>query len=98
MSHSAKLKFRWTGPYRVREVIEEKGTYFLEELDGTPIKKHFHGNRVKKFWARDELMYVPIQEGDEGNDEAGCLNQEEQQDNENEARWIPPGQDFAVVI
>ena len=44
MSHSAKLKFCWTGPYHIRDIIEEKGTYFLEELDGMPIKKHFHRN------------------------------------------------------
>jgi len=51
---SRKLRFWWTGPYRVRSVIKEKGTYFLEELDGTPFRDHIHGNRIKKFWLRGE--------------------------------------------
>ena len=48
-------------------------------------------------------MYVPIEESEEEESDAGeendpILNEEQQQDDENEARWIPPGQDFAVVI
>ena len=102
-TRSAKLKFRWSGPYRVRDVINEKGTYFLEELDGTPFRKNFHGNRIKRFWARDKSMYVPIDDSEEEESDAGeendpIVDKEQQQDDENEARWIPPGQDFAVVI
>src|SRR5436190_6752153 len=46
-SHSKKLKFRWTGPYRVKEVVNEKGTYWLEGMDGTQLKLPTHGNRLK---------------------------------------------------
>ena len=77
LSHSVKLKFHWTGSYHIQEVIEEKETYFLEKLDEALIKKHFHENQVKKFWAYNELMYVSIEKKDESNDEAECLNQEE---------------------
>ncbi|KAJ5636869.1 uncharacterized protein N7484_010182 [Penicillium longicatenatum] len=35
-----KLRFRWHGPYRIREVVGN-GSYRLEELDGTPMKHWF---------------------------------------------------------
>ena len=98
MSHSIKLKFCWTESYHIQEVIEKKETYFLEKLDEVLIKKHFHENQVKKFWACDKLMYVSIEKEDESNNKAECLNQEEQQNNKNEAQWIPPEQNFAVII
>ena len=98
MSYSIKLKFHWTESYHIQEVIKKKETYFLEKLDEALIKKHFHGNQVKKFWACDELMYVLIEKEDENNDEAECLNQEEQQNNENEAWWISLRQNFAMII
>ena len=85
MSHFVKLKFCWTESYHIQEVIEKKETYFLKKLDETFIKKHFHENQVKKFRIHDELMYVSIKKENENNDEAECLNQEKQQNNENEA-------------
>ena len=85
LSYSVKLKFHWTESYHIQEVIKKKETYFLEKLDKMLIKKHFHENWVKKFWAHDKLMYVFIKKEDENNNEAECLNQEEQQNNENEA-------------
>ncbi|KAJ5660869.1 gag-pol polyprotein [Penicillium longicatenatum] len=55
-----KLRFRWHGPYRIREVVGN-GSYRLEELNGTPIKHWFsageglshsaiNGDRLKRFW------------------------------------------------
>ena len=98
MSHSVKLKFHWTESYCVWEIIEKKETYFLEKLDETLIKKHFHENQVKKFWTHDKLIYMSIQKEDESNDEAEYLNQEEQQNNKNEAQWISLKQNFTVII
>ena len=88
MSYSVKLKFCWTESYCIQEVIEKKKTYFLEKLDEALIKKHFHENQVKKFWTHNKLMYVFIEKKNENNDEAECLNQEEQQNNKNKAWWI----------
>ncbi|KAJ6110929.1 hypothetical protein N7486_003164 [Penicillium sp. IBT 16267x] len=55
-----KLRFRWHGPYRIREVVGN-GSYKLEELDGTPMRHFFsagegmghsavNGDRLKRFW------------------------------------------------
>ena len=98
-----KMKFRWLGPYRVRGVNEEKGTYWLEELDGTPFGQHFHGNRLKKFWLRNEGLDVPViteaTAGDEWMEETNSeIEEEQRQEDENDAKWIPPGREFAVVI
>jgi len=48
---SQKLKNKWLGPYKIR-VIEETGTYLLNELDGTELQGRFAGDRIKKFFAR----------------------------------------------
>jgi hypothetical protein len=51
----AKLDDRWLGPYRIREVAENSTFYMLEELDGTPLATTFPGNRLRKFFTRDQL-------------------------------------------
>jgi hypothetical protein len=49
LSSNNKLRFRWLGLYRVTKVILLKGTYFLEEFDGTKLVGTFIGNRLKVF-------------------------------------------------
>jgi hypothetical protein len=36
MSRDRKLDTKWLGSYRVRQIKPERGTYHLEDLDGTP--------------------------------------------------------------
>ena len=61
MSHSNKLDMRWRGPYKIREAIENRGSYHLEEMDGTPlIRTTFAGNRLKKFVCADPGFGVPL--------------------------------------
>jgi hypothetical protein len=43
------LAYHWEGPYRVRKAIQEKGTYLLEDFDGSPLPGTYAGNRLKKF-------------------------------------------------
>ena len=52
--HSTIKKFarRWFGPY-VIIVVHDNGTYSLRELDGTRLKTHLAGKRVKTFRRRD---------------------------------------------
>jgi len=50
---SAKLAFRWKGPYRVREAFPN-GSYQLEELDGAAFRGRIHASRVKVYYQRDE--------------------------------------------
>ena len=74
---SQKLKNKWLGPYKIR-VIEETGTYLLNELDGTELHEIFVGDQIKTFFARygveDDKAEVPeeIVEEVEELDEEQC--------------------------
>jgi hypothetical protein len=59
MSRVRKLSYKWLGPYRVRKAIPDKGTYFLEEFDGTELAGTYSGNRLKKFVQRNRF-YMPV--------------------------------------
>ena len=48
-STTNKLVYKWIGPYYVHRAILEKGTYKLEEFDGTPILGTHLENCLKKF-------------------------------------------------
>ena len=52
---SRKLSFRWLGPYRITDAVNEKGTYMLEELNGSRLAGTFAGDRLKKFHPRQRL-------------------------------------------
>ena len=66
-----KLDYKWSGPYRIRSIGENSTYYMLEELDGTPLRRSFAGNRIKRFFSRlslDEIReemheVVRVQEG-----------------------------------
>ncbi|KAK4698893.1 hypothetical protein P7C70_g7378, partial [Phenoliferia sp. Uapishka_3] len=49
--HGGKFIPRWTGPYRVRERLA-KGSYLLEELDKTPMKKVYAARRIRCYYPR----------------------------------------------
>jgi hypothetical protein len=53
-ARAAKLDDRWLGPYRIREVAENSTFYYLEELDTTPLAESVAGDRLKKFFSRDQ--------------------------------------------
>lgn len=55
---SIKLAVKWLGPYRIAEVVPEKGTYFLKELNGTRLKGSIAGNQPKRFHYRQRLPDV----------------------------------------
>jgi hypothetical protein len=59
MSRNRKLSYKWLGPYWVKKAIPEKGTYILEEFDGTQLAGTYSGNRLKKFIER-QGFYVPV--------------------------------------
>ena len=54
-SRVRKLEFPWFGPYRIREVAPNSTHYYLDELDGTQLKRSFAGNRLKRFYSRSAL-------------------------------------------
>jgi len=49
MSRNRKLSYKWLGPYKVCKAIPKKGTYILEEFDGTQLASTYSGNCLKKF-------------------------------------------------
>ena len=53
---SRKLSFKWLGPYRICDAVKDKGTYMLEELDGSRLAGTFAGDRLKKFHPRQRLQ------------------------------------------
>ena len=53
-----KLSFKWLGPYRICDAIKDKGTYIIEELDGSRLAGTFAGDRLKKFHPR-QLDHAP---------------------------------------
>jgi hypothetical protein len=58
MSRSRKLSYKWLGLYRVRKAIPDKGTYFLEEFDGTELASTYFSNRLKKFIQRNKFYML----------------------------------------
>ncbi|KAF8854642.1 hypothetical protein BDZ45DRAFT_566789, partial [Acephala macrosclerotiorum] len=51
-SKNTKLLYKWLSLYRVRQANQLKGSYLLEEVDGTAIRRLYAGNRLKKFVKR----------------------------------------------
>jgi len=70
---SQKLKNRWLGPYRIREIVEDRGTYLLDELDGTKLDGIFAGDRIKKFHPRYGVESVEdAEDADDAKDDWGA--------------------------
>ena len=89
---SHKLDFRWLGPYRIAELVRDKGTYFLKELNGIRLSGTFAENRLKFFHAcrpADTSSQGPTTS--EGREEIG-INLHEAQ------LHVPEGWNMAVVI
>jgi hypothetical protein len=74
-----KLDERWQGPYRVREKPLDSTFYLLDKLDGTPLKRKYAGDQVKKYFPRmpggqqtlDHLGNANINEDDTADEVAG---------------------------
>ena len=75
MSQNRKLSYKWLGPYQVRKAIPEKGTYILEEFDGTQLTSTYAGNRLKKFVKRNRF-YVPVTMDSKGSESSKCSGDE----------------------
>jgi hypothetical protein len=52
MSRDKKLDARWLGPYRIHQARPDRGTYRLEDLDGTLLPHTTPGWRLKLFRQR----------------------------------------------
>jgi len=81
MSRNRKLSYKWLGPYRVRKAIPEKGTYILEEFDGTQLAGTYSGNRLKKFVVRNRF-YGPVTDEEVENEDSDSPEESESSENE----------------
>jgi hypothetical protein len=52
-SHGRKLEDRWFGPFRVRERLK-KGSYLLEEMDGTKMRSAYPSKRLRRYFPRGD--------------------------------------------
>ena len=107
MSTVLKLAPRWLGLYRIQQADQEKGTYLLEELDGTLLYGIFLDNRLKKFVIREYYVYeVDRSQGTaslEGREEENLFNNNNQLEHpyiekEDDSRYISSNRLFAVLI
>jgi len=64
MLRSRKLSYKWLGLYKVRKAIPDKGTYFLEEFDGTELASTYSSNRLKKFIQRNKFYMLIATDAD----------------------------------
>jgi len=63
-SHGRKLEDRWFGPFRVRERLA-KGSYLLEEMDGTKMASPYPSKRLRRYFTRGKLEEEVDEEADE---------------------------------
>jgi hypothetical protein len=81
---------RWNGPYRVKEQLP-MGSFVLEELDGTELRRRYAASHVKKFYARG------TNEIEESTDEEDSNEQNDGEDfMDDDSRWEESDEEFSV--
>ncbi|KAF8418390.1 hypothetical protein EV426DRAFT_707510 [Tirmania nivea] len=68
---SQKLKNKWNGPYKIRGIREDRGTYLLEGLDSTEMKGIYAGDRIKSFFVRHGVEVEDKELVEEEDNDAG---------------------------
>jgi len=81
MSRNQKLSYKWLGLYRVCKAIPKKGTYILEEFDGTQLAGTHSGNRLKKFVVRNRF-YGPVTDEEVESEDSNGLEESESSEDE----------------
>lgn len=89
MSRSQKLLFRWLGPYVVKDVVQDRGTYLLAEIgdDGAQLKGTFAGERLRPFRQRSVHENVAVESAVSNHENVGPtlpLTDSDQSEGENE--------------
>ncbi|KAF8848905.1 hypothetical protein BDZ45DRAFT_774423, partial [Acephala macrosclerotiorum] len=77
--------YRWLGLYRVRQTNQLKGSYLLEEVNRTAIRRLYTENRLKKFVKRDRYWDSLDNGENEDTIESIDFNDDENTDVEEEA-------------
>jgi transposase InsO family protein len=73
---------RWNRPFKVKEQLP-KGSYLLEELDGTELKRTYAASHIKRFFPRGRKL-DDIQQEELDAEEEGSAEQSDQQEEEEE--------------
>ena len=67
---------RWNGPFKVKEQLP-KGSYFLEELDGTELKRTYAASNINRFFPHGRNL-EDIQQEELDPEEEGLSDQSHQ--------------------
>ncbi len=54
-SINRKLKYKWRKSFRIKKIIQDKKTYFLQKLDEIDLIEIFVENKIKKFHQKQNL-------------------------------------------
>ena len=92
--YSHKLDYRWLGPYQLADLVRDKRTYLLKELDGARLQGTYTRNRLKFFYTRG-LIDVQEMTTNERREETNLTDEADQSDLR---AHISEGWNMAVVI
>jgi hypothetical protein len=75
---------RWNGPFKVKKQLD-KGSYVLEEMDGTELKRNYAESHIKRFFPRghnlEDIRKGELKPGEERNSEQMEQSEEEEDNN-----------------
>ena len=92
MSKRRKLNYRWRGPFRIKTVLNHKGTFTLEELDGTLLKGTYAGNRLKVFIVRRDGLEPLVSDSDHSDSDSDTHVEVEEVDSAEEEGEVDDNQ------
>ena len=72
---------RWNGPFKVKKQLP-KGSYLLEELDGTELWRTYAASHIKRFFPRGRALAEIISEEDQPDQYTTSEDQQEDEDTE----------------
>ena len=70
---------RWNGPFKVKKQLP-KGSYLLEELDGTELRRPYAASHIKQFFPRGRALAEIISEEDQPDQDTTSEDQQEDED------------------
>ena len=70
---------RWNGPFKVKKQLP-KGSYLLEELDGTELRRPYAASHIKRFFPRGRALAEIISEEDQPDQDTDTTSEDQQED------------------
>ena len=92
-----KMKFWWNDSYYIWEVISDKNSYFLKNLNEIMMKNSVYDNKLKKFWLWNlQFDILKNDKTSENNDQDSDINVLKMRDNNQD--WISNKKEFTMII